>query len=114
MGVVSARPGSTQGRVGTQPLGRLTGQAEVSQPAHGGSRFVQRVKVQPGCAGLKQFIALLRGLFDAELRPSRIVVGELVESPAQSSGNFRATQLGKLLDLRSAQDGDDPVRISDT
>ena len=91
----------TTNRTGWKPALRC--QAEVFQDLHGGVRFVQRVKMQPRRAGAQQFLALPRGVFDAEFNGGRVVIAQFIQLRAQRRRDFCAAKLGEFRDLRRAQ-----------
>jgi hypothetical protein len=63
--------------------------------------------MQTGCAGAQQFLALPRGVFDAELHCRLVVRAEGIQFCAQRRGNFRAALPSEFSYLRRAQNGDD-------
>src|SRR6185436_235481 len=79
-------PGSMQSRCVEKnperrapPPGRGSRQPEILQHAHRGVRLVQRIEMQTGRACAQQFLALFRGVFDAELGRRRVVRVEFVQ-----------------------------------
>jgi hypothetical protein len=54
-------------------------QPEIFQHANCGGGFVERVKVQAGCARFQEFLALAGGVFNSKFRRRRIVVADGVQ-----------------------------------
>src|SRR5947207_7652653 len=67
-------------------------QPEVFQDRRGGTRLVERVKMNARRAHTKQFPALIRRVFDAVLRGRFVVVGALFEFGQQRFGQIRPAQ----------------------
>jgi len=63
--------------------------------------------MQTGNPGGQQFLALARGVFDAEFGGGFVVGAELLKTRAEGERNFRAAELGEFPDLGGAQNRHD-------
>ena len=82
-------------------------QPQIFQHLHRRERLVERVEMQAGHTGAQQLLALLRGVFNAELQRRVVIRADLVQFFPQHRRNFCAAELGELLDSRGTDDGDD-------
>ena len=91
---------------GMSRAARDSRQSQIFQDLDGGARFVQRVEMQSRHAGAQQFLALPRGVFDAEFGGGLVVGSQFIQFRAQRRRDFRAASLGELDDSRRAQNRD--------
>ena len=61
---------------------------QIFQNLHGGVRLVERVEMQAGHAGVEQFGALFRAVFNAEFQRGLVIGSQGVEPDLQLRRNF--------------------------